>query len=259
MDDEEEMEWNESAKSSRSMAEESSASEGDNLADSSDEEEFDEESDNEQIAKRRRLKKGAKDHTKPVVLSKPPLAPSRQSVSTPLQGSATPASGQSSSVYDRCSAQKMGEGLFPSNQTTPCSIGTPSSVASTPFMPALPEGVVGRGSHEHNTWDFLQPAKRRDKDGNRPDHPSYNPRSLFVPPSFLKTQTPAMAQWWALKEDNMDTVLFFKVKFCALKINNAVKMVINLPPSYRISPNYEPFSDIHNAPFLTENSFFCMI
>lgn len=32
-----------------------------------------------------------------------------------------------------------------------------------------------------------------------------------MPESFLKEQTPALAQWWQFKSENMDTVLFFKV------------------------------------------------
>ena len=136
--------------------------------------------------------------------------------STPLQAqklsNTTPVHKQSISVYDRCSAQKMGSSELPSNLSTPCSMDSPVSNTSTPSMPVLPEGVVGRGSHEHNAFDFLQPNVRRDKDGNRPDSLKYNPRTCFVPQSFVLKQTPAMAQWWILKQDNMDTVLFFKVK-----------------------------------------------
>ena len=74
------------------------------------------------------------------------------------------------------------------------------------------DGVVGAGSHEHNFWDFLN-KNRRDKNSWLPDHPDYNPRTLYVPPSFLRDQTPAMKQWWDFKCENMDTVLFFKVSF----------------------------------------------
>lgn len=75
----------------------------------------------------------------------------------------------------------------------------------------LPEGVVGAGKHDHDHYTFLQPSHIRDANGRRPDDPMYNPRTLQVPAAFLKDQTPAMAQWWAFKAQNMDTVLFFKV------------------------------------------------
>jgi len=74
-----------------------------------------------------------------------------------------------------------------------------------------PEGVVGRGSHEHNFFDFLQPTTLKDHLLRPRTHPEFNRRTLHVPNSFLKDQTPAMLQWWAFKKDNMDTVLFFKV------------------------------------------------
>eukprot|EP00601_Ochromonadales_sp_CCMP2298_P001853 CAMPEP_0173175464 /NCGR_PEP_ID=MMETSP1141-20130122/3930_1 /TAXON_ID=483371 /ORGANISM="non described non described, Strain CCMP2298" /LENGTH=477 /DNA_ID=CAMNT_0014097717 /DNA_START=89 /DNA_END=1519 /DNA_ORIENTATION=+ len=75
----------------------------------------------------------------------------------------------------------------------------------------LPEGVVGRGSHEHNGFKFLHPDSRKDAQGHKVDNPLFNPRTLQVTPQFQKEQTPAMQQWWLFKAHNMDTVLFFKV------------------------------------------------
>ena len=39
-----------------------------------------------------------------------------------------------------------------------------------------------------------------------------SPPSLQVPTSFLNKLTPAMRQWWTIKSENYDTILFFKVK-----------------------------------------------
>jgi len=91
-----------------------------------------------------------------------------------------------------------------------------NSAASTPTgsngqVLNLPEGVVGRGSHEHNQFAFLYPENRRDGAGVKYGEPGYNARTLTVPSKFLSEQTPAMAQWWQFKAANMDTVLFFKV------------------------------------------------
>jgi DNA mismatch repair protein MSH6 len=193
----------------------------------------DDDSDDDQVVKKRRLQKGRKPDVKPSSSSsRPPLPPVRGSyTSTPSSSqasqpfTATPnvssrpsssSQSQPNSVYDRCSAQNSGGGksltFTPSGSNTPSN--TPSSVSSTPYEPTgliLPEGVHGLGSHEHNGFDFLQPGKIKDKNGNRPDHPLYNPRTLYIPASVLKDQTPAMGQWWLIKQDNMDTVLFFKV------------------------------------------------
>lgn len=72
------------------------------------------------------------------------------------------------------------------------------------------DGCMGAGSHEHNTWVFYT-RSRRDKAGHVPGDEGYNPRTMHVPGSFIKDQTPAMKQWMEFKCENMDTVLFFKV------------------------------------------------
>lgn len=76
-------------------------------------------------------------------------------------------------------------------------------------------GVLSAGQHKHNSWPWLTSA-RKDKAGRPPSHPLYNPRTLHVPADFLAKQTPAMAQWWTFKADNMDTLLFMKVRRCSM-------------------------------------------
>ncbi|XP_058130451.1 probable DNA mismatch repair protein Msh6 [Anopheles ziemanni] len=63
----------------------------------------------------------------------------------------------------------------------------------------------------HQKLDFLKPNKIKDIHGHRPGHEKYDGRTLFVPESFKTTLTPAMHQWWELKSNNFDCVLFFKV------------------------------------------------
>lgn len=52
----------------------------------------------------------------------------------------------------------------------------------------LPEGVFGNGNHDHDSLEFLQPATIKDMDRKKPSHPDYNPRTVYVPPDFLKAQ-----------------------------------------------------------------------
>nr|CAH7732518.1 unnamed protein product [Callosobruchus chinensis] len=85
----------------------------------------------------------------------------------------------------------------------------------------------------HNTLPFLKPEKIMDACKHKPSHPDYDPRTLFVPDSFLKDQTPAMRQWWEIKSKHMDCILFFKVgKFYELYHMDAVTGVIELGFSY---------------------------
>jgi len=111
------------------------------------------------------------------------------------------------------------------NSATKSNKGSPSTPSSSPendeddsidritnstTQEPLSEGLFGYGSHEHHQWDFYK-KNRRDANNLRPDHVDYNPRTMYVPPSFIKDQTPAMKQWMEFKCKNMDTILFFKV------------------------------------------------
>lgn len=65
--------------------------------------------------------------------------------------------------------------------------------------------------YAHSKLEFLKPQNIRDKQKRKPSDPKYDPTTLYVPDSHLKDLTPAMRQWWELKSDNFDSVLFFKV------------------------------------------------
>ena len=79
----------------------------------------------------------------------------------------------------------------------------------------------------------------RDKDMHRPGDMDYDKRTLYIPPSAWKTFTPFEKQFWEIKQNHWDTVLFFqKGKFyelyeedamighreCDLKLTDRVKM-----------------------------------
>nr|QIC49977.1 DNA mismatch repair protein Msh6-like protein [Actinia equina] len=77
----------------------------------------------------------------------------------------------------------------------------------------------------HERLEWLKEQKRKDKHGRPMSHPDYDPKTLLVPASFLSSKevTPAMKQWWTLKSENFDTVLFFKIgKFYELYHTDAV-------------------------------------
>ncbi len=73
--------------------------------------------------------------------------------------------------------------------------------------------------------EFLKADNIRDKMGRRPDDPNYDPTTLLVPSSFIKSKecTPAMQQFWQFKQDNFDKVLLFKLgKFYELFYDDAI-------------------------------------
>ncbi|KAF9528358.1 muts domain V-domain-containing protein [Crepidotus variabilis] len=70
------------------------------------------------------------------------------------------------------------------------------------------------------SFGFLQDV--RDKDGKRPGELDYDPRTLYVPKSAWATFTPFEKQFWEIKQNHFDTILFFqKGKFFELYEDDA--------------------------------------
>ena len=65
--------------------------------------------------------------------------------------------------------------------------------------------------YNHQKLVWLKPENLKDKDGRKKTDPEYDPRTLYVPPDFLNKQTPALKQWWKLKSQYFDVILFFKM------------------------------------------------
>ncbi|XP_063381662.1 probable DNA mismatch repair protein Msh6 [Cydia fagiglandana] len=103
--------------------------------------------------------------------------------------------------------------------------------AKTETADELP--VNDDGNWVHCKLDWLRPDKIRDANKRKPDHPDYDPSTLFVPTEFMSNQTPAHRQWWQMKSSHYDCVLFFKVgKFYELYHMDAAVGVNELGFSY---------------------------
>jgi DNA mismatch repair protein MSH6 len=71
---------------------------------------------------------------------------------------------------------------------------------------------------QRHTW-LAHPV---DADRNPPDHPDYDPRTLFIPPNSLAKLSAFERQYWGIKSKFMDTIVFFKKgKFYELYENDA--------------------------------------
>lgn len=53
-------------------------------------------------------------------------------------------------------------------------------------------------------------ATIRDKDKHLPDDPDYDPRTIFIPPSAWNKFSPFEKQYWEIKQNLWDTIVFFK-------------------------------------------------
>ncbi|KAJ8481880.1 hypothetical protein ONZ51_g5715 [Trametes cubensis] len=93
-----------------------------------------------------------------------------------------------------------------------------SSKGASSFLTAAEQRALKQKDEKKSTEDpfgFLVDV--RDKDGVRPGEPGYDPRTLYIPPKAWKDFTPFEKQFWEIKQNHFDTILFFqKGKFLEL-------------------------------------------
>ncbi|RPD75422.1 DNA mismatch repair protein Msh6 [Lentinus tigrinus ALCF2SS1-7] len=93
-----------------------------------------------------------------------------------------------------------------------------SSKGSSTFLTAAEQRARKQKEEKKSTEDpFSFLVDVRDKDKIRPGEPGYDPRTLYIPPSAWKSFTPFEKQFWEIKQNHFDTILFFqKGKFLEL-------------------------------------------
>ncbi|KFK39755.1 hypothetical protein AALP_AA3G283400 [Arabis alpina] len=60
-------------------------------------------------------------------------------------------------------------------------------------------------------FEWLEPSRIRDANRRRPDDPLYDRKTLYIPPDIFKKMSASQKQYWSVKSQYMDIVLFFKV------------------------------------------------
>ncbi|TDL25149.1 DNA mismatch repair protein Msh6 [Rickenella mellea] len=91
------------------------------------------------------------------------------------------------------------------------------------FLTAAEQRAIGKKSEKKSNEDAFEFLKDvRDKDKNRPGEPGYDPRTLYIPSKAWNNFTPFEKQFWEIKQNHYDTVLFFqKGKFLELYEDDA--------------------------------------
>ncbi|CAH2095409.1 unnamed protein product [Euphydryas editha] len=122
----------------------------------------------------------------------------------------------------------------PKNDKTKRIISSNMSQSKKEDIPSQDSPIIAdEGNWTHCKLDWLKPENIRDVKKRKADHPDYDKSTLFVPPEFMKQQTPAHKQWWEIKSKHFDSVLFFKVgKFYELYHMDAAVGVNELGFSY---------------------------
>ncbi|KAI8143577.1 muts domain V-domain-containing protein [Fennellomyces sp. T-0311] len=99
-------------------------------------------------------------------------------------------------------------------QSISVSASPPAKKTSSFFSTASTRDVQrkehGKQFKEKNSERYSWLANERDADGNPPDSPDYDPRTLYVPKSEFNKFTAFEKQYWEIKSQQWDTILFFK-------------------------------------------------
>ncbi|KJE89320.1 mismatch repair protein Msh6 [Capsaspora owczarzaki ATCC 30864] len=102
----------------------------------------------------------------------------------------------------------------PRSTASPMTAVTPSSSAKKGMMglgsalASSPAGASRDEEGQQQRYPWLVNVK--DGSGRLPTDPAYDPRTLFIPPSAWAKFTPFEKQYWTIKKDHWDTVVFFK-------------------------------------------------
>ncbi|XP_020521545.1 DNA mismatch repair protein MSH7 [Amborella trichopoda] len=69
----------------------------------------------------------------------------------------------------------------------------------------------GASENIGSKFEWLNPSSIRDSNKRRPGDPLYDKRTLYIPPDALNKMSASQRQYWTVKSQYMDVVLFFKV------------------------------------------------
>nr|POE57964.1 dna mismatch repair protein msh6 [Quercus suber] len=112
---------------------------------------------------------------------------------------------------EKLGSAKKNKGGFKFSLVEPTSNNAESGKASNELGNALRGDATERfGTREAVKFCFLG-EERRDAKRRRPGDANYDPRTLYLPPDFLKSLSGGQRQWWEFKSKHMDKVLFFKM------------------------------------------------
>ncbi|XP_052182487.1 DNA mismatch repair protein MSH7 [Diospyros lotus] len=91
-----------------------------------------------------------------------------------------------------------------------------SVLDSSKRVKLLKDSKAGERNHEvlsdmTSKFEWLDPSRIRDANGRRPGDALYDKRTLFIPSDAVKKMSASQRQYWNVKSQYMDIVLFFKV------------------------------------------------
>ena len=98
----------------------------------------------------------------------------------------------------------------------------PTNVPSKSSQNPVAKKLKGKAHTTEPNQRYPWLANILDADRNPPNHPDYDPRTVYVPPSAWREFSPFEKQYWEIKQKFWDTIVFFKKgKFYELYENDA--------------------------------------
>ena len=134
---------------------------------------------------------------------------------SPGGAAATPPSQSSGPGNKRVLASSDSDEVPSSKKRTPSALssGQPSQSRVQPALthdaPAVPMAALGEQARQVSDLGFLR--DKRDAQGRREGDPNFDPTTMLVKLAKGEKLTPAMEQYWNIKKDHADMVIFFKM------------------------------------------------
>ncbi|CAN6456396.1 unnamed protein product [Victoria cruziana] len=104
-------------------------------------------------------------------------------------------------IQDECKP----EGMLSFNPPVSCKRQKPAGGS------VIEEKRKKEGGDFGTKYEWLNASSIRDANRRRPNDPLYDKRTLYIPPDALKKMSTTQRQYWSLKSQYMDVIVFFKV------------------------------------------------
>lgn len=148
--------------------------------------------------------------------SKPQPSRKRSNVSPPKHE-------ESSDLEDDIAMDDIPAGASTATQWNYDPESTEKKPVTTPSQRNAPAGKLKEKAHTREPEDrYPWLANIRDKEKRAPGDPDYDPRTIYIPPMAWNKFSPFEKQYWEIKQNHWDTIVFFKKgKFYELYENDA--------------------------------------
>lgn len=147
--------------------------------------------------------------------SKPQASRKRTNVSSPIQKDDEPEPVDDEVMEDIPEASTASQWNYDPKSTDKHPVTKP---AASVRDPNLKQKAHTREPEDRYTWL----ANIMDKDKRKPSDPEYDPRTIYIPPLAWSKFSPFEKQYWEIKQNHWDTIVFFKKgKFYELYENDA--------------------------------------